>query len=1046
MLSILLLGPPKILRNGAPVELPRRRARALVYYLATQPGAVGREQIIALLWPDHERQAAQQLLRTTLHTARKALGPALLSGEDQLAISSDAHVDVRALAAAQVSSDPLSLAAALDSYRGDLLAGFCLGDSVPFEEWLAAERERVQSLAVRGMTRLSRIYEAHHDYPAALAALTRALAFDPLQEDLQRAAMRLHYLAGDRVGAIRRYEVLRDLLDTEMGVPPMAETQALYDAVIKDEVRRMQDAGDPPAPTAISAARTRLSASVAPHAPSCIAHPLALPFTGRSTELTRIQLAADSGWLALIEGEPGIGKTRLAEEFLARRGGLALVGEARELEQSMPYQPVVAALRGLVARPDWPALRDRLAIDPLWLREAARLLPELISAPDGLPPADESRLWEALARLLAALARVTPLALLIDDLQWADATTLGLLGYLLRRVVGAPMAILATVRPPDPRSPLGGLIGALLREGRVERLSLSRLGHADTLALAQSLSPRYAQPLAIWLDRSAEGNPYIISELVGHARSSGLLIADGTLNLSALPASPVLPQTVYSLIQSRLIRLSEGARRVLDAAVAVGREFEFDVAARAAALSEEAALDALDELRAARMVRPLDDGRFTFDHSLTMEVAYREMGKPRHQLLHRRVGEVLESLYRDRLDSQAGLIASHFAEGGAPERAATYAVRAGRRAALVAAWAQAAAFYEQALAGTPASGRPALLLALGEALHNAGEIARAAERLREALDSSRTQADAHAARLALARTILAQGRYAEMIDLVRPLHGSPLPGEAVAALFLWGTALSLEGADLGGAAERLRAAEALIAQPPAAADRRALAQVRFELGSVMAQQGDLIQAIAYYREAIAVADSDAAAATSADPWRILARNNLAYHLHLLGDLDAADRHIADAMAMAEDRGAIALQPYLFSTAGEIALARGDLGAAERLFGTGMAIAERLHIPERIAGLGANLGLVALRREQQSLAIHRLSTALARADALGTRHLAAQIRVWLAPLLPPAEARAALAEARTIAESGGRTRILAQIERLEQRPPGAEAPGEVDDGR
>jgi tetratricopeptide (TPR) repeat protein len=539
----------------------------------------------------------------------------------------------------------------------------------------------------------------------------------------------------------------------------------------------------------------------------------------------------------------------------------------------------------------------------------------------------------------------------------------------------------------------------------------------------------YAQPLAIWLDRSAEGNPYIISELVGHAKGSGLLIADGTLNLSALPVDPVVPQTVYSLIQGRLIRLSEEARRVLDAAVAISREFEFDVAARAAALSEGAALDALDELRAARLVRPLDDGRFAFDHSLTMEVAYREVGEPRHRLLHRRVGEALETLHRDRLDIEAGLIASHFAEGGAPERAAAYAVRAGRRAALVAAWAEAAAFYEQALVGTPDADRPALLLALGEALHNAGEIARAAERLREALDTSRSPADAHAARLALARTILSQGRYAEMIDLVRPLHGSDVPGEAVAALFLWGTALSLEGADLAGAAERLRAAEALIAKQPPGGDNSSLAQVRFELGSVMAQQGDLVRAIAYYHEAMAVADGDAG--TSAEPWRVLARNNLAYHLHLLGDLDSAERHIAEAMALAEDRGAISLQPYLFSTAGEIALARGNLGEAERLFTVGMALAERLHIPERVAGLGANLGLVALRREEESLAIHRLSTALARADALGTRHLAAQIRVWLAPLLPRTEACAALAEARAIAESGGRTRILAQIERLER---------------
>lgn len=995
MLSILLLGPPKIVRDGAPVALPRRRARALVYYLAAQPGAVSREQVMALLWPDHDRPAAQQLLRATLHGARRALGPALGGADDQLFLDDAVAVDLRALAAAQATGDIASLEDAAARYRGELLSGFALDDSEPFEEWLAIERERARLLAVRSLTRLSGLYEARGDYTPALAALSRALAFDPLQEDLQRAAMRLHYLAGDRVGAIRRYEELRDLLDAEMGVPPMAETQAMYDAVISDKVTgwpgdRVTERGEasPRRPITVSSPRPVTSSQD-------------LPFTGRSAELARLHEAAEAGRLALIEGEPGIGKTRLAGEFLARRGAIALVGEAHELEQSLPYQPIVAALRGLIARPQWPELRGRLDLDPLWLGEAARLLPELSAAPAGLPPADEARLWEALARLLAALARVAPLGLLIDDLQWADASTLGLLGYLLRRAAGPPLALLATCRPADPRSPIGALLTALLREGRLERIALSRLAPTDTLAIARGLTPLYARPLADWLDHNAEGNPYMISELVGHARGSGLLLEGGTLNLSALSADPVVPQTIYSLIQGRLLRLSDGARRVLDAAVAVGREFEFDVAARAAALSEQAALDALDELRAARLVRPLDDGRFGFDHSLTMEVAYREVGDPRHRLLHRRVGEALEALHRGLLDEQAGRIASHFAEGGAPKRAAAYAMRAGRRAALVAAWAEAAAFYAQALAGTPDAGRPAVLLALGEALYNAGEIARAAERLREALETARASADAHAARLALARTILAQGRYAEMIDLVRALVDSPEPREAISALFLWGTALSLEGADLTGAAERLRAAEALIAEQPTV-DPAALAQVRFELGSVLAQQGDLARAVAYYHEAMTVAEGAAAAGrgASAEPWRILARNNLAYHLHLLGDLDGAGRYIAEALALADERGAIAIQPYLFSTAGEIALARGDIDQAERRFTAGLELAERLHIPERIAGLGANLGLVAMRREEEALAIHRLSTALARADSLGIRHLAAQIRVWLAPPAAP----------------------------------------------
>lgn len=1030
MLSILLLGPPQLLRDGAPVALPRRRARALVYYLAAQAAPVRREQLLALLWQDNERSAAQQQLRSTLHSVRRALGPALV-GDDPLFIAPDVDVDQRALAAPQVGE--AELAAALARYRDDFLAGFELPDAELFAEWLAAERERTRLLATRGLARLARMREQRADYAGALDALRRALGFDPLQEDVQRDAIRLHYLAGDRVGAIRRYEQLRELLDAELGVPPMRETQALYDAVVTDslpheKVTRWQS-------DKVTDAR-EAALTLSPGQLVTLSSDM-LPFTGRDAELARLEVATAAGRLALIEGEAGIGKTRLAEEFVARHGGLVLLGAARELEQSIPYQPLVAALRALVARPDWPALRERLGLEPLWLAEAARLLPELARAEQAAapPPArpDEARLWEGVARLMLALARLAPVALVLDDLHWADASTLGLLGYLLRRIEGVPLRILATARPAAPSTPLGALVTALTREGRLERMALRRLTPGETEALARSLSPAAASELAAWLQRSAEGNPYIIDELVRLARAEGILTPEGAVDARALLATPVVPQTVYSLIEARLARLSDAARRVLDAAVAAGREFEFELVARAAGLSESAALDALDELRAARLLEQLPDGRLRFDHTLTMEVAYREVGEPRHRALHRRLAEALEALHRDRLDDVAGLIASHFAEGGAPERAASFAMRAGRRAASVAAWAEAVAFYEQGLAGATPEQRPAALLALGNALFLGGEAARATERYREALRLADGPAEARTTRLNLARALIPQGRFAEVIDLVRGLEPSTTD-ERWTALFIWGTALSIEGADLAEASLRLREAERIIVEQ-AAPDQTALAQVRFELGSVAAQQGDLPRAVAYYHEALSVADCAGQSATeleSALTWRILARNNLAYHLLLLGDLPSATRYAAEGARLAEQWGAIGLQPYLQSTSGEIALALDDLDGAEAQFSTGLALAERLALPERVAGLTANLGLVALRRGQTSVAVQRLSTALSLADALGTRHLAAQVRLWLAPLLPPAAARAALAEARAIAESGSRRRLLAELAQVEAR--------------
>ena len=1026
MLSIQLLGPPQLLLNDRALSISRRKSRALLFYLAAQPGPVLRDQLLALLWPDQDRASAQQVLRTSLYGLRKELGPAIEAADDTLALAPATVVDARRFerAIAAPNGAPEPLAAALALYRGDFLAGFSLPDCEEFESWAEGLRERYRQLAQRGYAALAQRHEAHHDYAAALDALERALALSPLQEDLQRAAMRAEYYAGNRAAAIRRYEQLRRLLDDELGVPPMDETRALYDAIITDALPMENERRNTKDEEIAQAQR--------PHPLSLVYRPSSdvLPFTGRDAELAQLGGLAASRRLGLIEGEPGIGKTRLASAFIERHGGVALIGGARELEQALPYQPVIEALRGLTRQPGAAQMIGELGLPGIWLRELTRLLPELHAEDDPgvfdtiVPGGNESRLWEALNQLLLALARRQPVTLLLDDLHWADASTLALLGYLVRQPTGAPLVFLATARAVSPRSPLAALVTALTREDRLLRVPLRRLAPDDTLALARQLSPTYAYPLAEWLNRNADGNPYILSELVRYAREHQVVLPNGAVNLSALSDAPVVPRSVYSLIESRLASLSDAARRVLDVAVAIGREFELDVVARAAGLAESAALDALDELRASRLVAPGEGLGYRFDHPLTMEVAYREVGEARHRAIHREVAEALALLHADAPADYAGLIASHFAEGKAAERAARYALIAGQRAADLSAWAEAIGFYQQALVGADAAGRMRISLALGTAYIFAGAPAQATEALRQAVDLAEALGDAASAseaRLQLAQALISQARYADAITMAQAVLARGSPSQAVSAELVWGTALSIEGVDLAGAGQHLQNALGACA---AQSDPSHLAHITFELGSLAAQQGDLPQAIEYYRRALAIAEEQ----PTIIPHRLLALNNLAYHLMLQGDPSAGE-YAATGLSLAREYGLLGFQAYLHSTLGEIALAHGDLGAAERWFDDGLALAERLNIRERIAGITANLGLLAIRRGQQPLAIHRLSTALAQADALGTQHLAALIRIWLAPLLPPAEAHTALAEARAIAESGGRKRLLGEIDRI-----------------
>lgn len=1037
MLSLLMLGSPQILRDQQPVARLRRKSRALLYYVATQDRSVTRDHLLALFWPDLERAAGQQNLRTTLSNLRRRIGTTLLTEDDRVTVTADASIDTRLFEARLARRAPgeapnvETLSSALALYRGDFLADFHLPNSPEFNDWIAIRREHFQHLAIHGLTFLSQIYEENRDYPAALETLLRAVAFDPLQEDLQRACIRLHYLAGDRPAAIHRYDVLRKLLDEELGIPPMAQTRALYDAIINDSlpievvppvVMRGKPSPDRPG-----------TASTAP-----------LPFTGRALELKSLEQAARSRKLIVVEGEPGIGKTRLIEEFIRRRqqtheekSSLILRGIAHEMEQGLPYQPIIGAVRGLLSTRDWPALRAGMDLAPAWLAEATRLVPELAghlpATPSTGPITDESRLWESLSQLLLKLAAQRQVIVFLDDLQWADPSTLALLGYLARRATSNAVLLMGTLRPVAMRSKLAQLLQALTHEERLFRLPLYSLSAPDMIALAEHFSPTNSYALYEWFMRNSEGNPYFLTSLVRYAFNKSLLSSQGRLDVDALATTVVVPQTVHNLIQSRLAHLSEEAQRVLEIAAVVGREFDFQIVERSALLSEASILDALDELRAAVFIYPRDGDLYAFDHSLTREVVYRQMGEPRYRALHRHVAETLERIHHRHLDEAAGLLAFHFSRGNAPQRAASYALRAGQRAVRIAAWAEAIDFFEQVLsAGDDDAQRCAAYTGLGNALLSRGEPVQASEaffaalRLAQALEDLPTLETVH---LRLNLSLLPQMRYAEALELAQAFRTNCDPELVITAEFMLGTALSLEGSSPSQAESHLREAARLLderADQPSLISR---AMVKYQLAGAVGQQGDHQQAIELYREALALADENKDALELQR--HILAYNDLAYYLYRNGDTRAAAETVRAGLVLAQEKGSLTHQPYLFSTSGEIALAENKLDDAEKFFNEGLALAKRLSLEERVVGLTANLGLLARQRGDTDLAIQHLRSALHLADQYGRGHLSARIRLWLAPLVPAGEARSYLRQARSIAEQNGYRDLVESATELQQ---------------
>jgi tetratricopeptide (TPR) repeat protein len=449
--------------------------------------------------------------------------------------------------------------------------------------------------------------------------------------------------------------------------------------------------------------------------------------------------------------------------------------------------------------------------------------------------------------------------------------------------------------------------------------------------------------------------------------------------------------------------------------------------------SESDTLDAIEKLQAAHLINPLPEDKFAFDHSLTMEVSLNDMNETRRRSIHRHVAETLESIYQSDLDPVSGLIAHHFLNGNLPDRAKTYAFRAGQFAANLAAWGEGIAFFRQALSlETDDTERARIFVARGAAHFHKGDFALASKDYQSAIKLA--QAGRHwplleDAHLGLNLTLIPQARFIEAVEAAKELRESGPPELAICAEFVWGASLEVESAHPVEAERHLRESERLFLEGQGTFETKVtLAQIKYSLAGVFGQQGRIQEAIEQFRE---VLDMLERGDSTLDTLRnIMLYNNLAYHLYLLEDSSAMD-YVKKGIRLAQERGSLSHLPYLYSTSGEIALAAGDLDAAEKYFRDGLAPAEQIPIPERIAGMTANLGLVAKRRGDIDLAREQLQAALELVEPLRNYHLEVRIRIWLAPLLSLEDARTCLNSARTLAEQGELQGLLEEIEKLEK---------------
>ena len=714
MLRISVLGSLTLSLDEQPLSPPvGRPARALLGWLALHPGVHSRATVAARLWPDVLDESARGSLRVALVDLRRALGPtvdrALLATREHIGLIESNELEVDAQRFTRLLDQELT-EDALAVWRGELLDGLEAGD------WVVALRDEYRDLRSRAFAAIADAAEARGDFERALRWTRERVTLEPLSEEANRELMRRLTDLGDRAAALVVYEKLSERLRSELRIAPSTVTRRLADAV-RDTDRigvALQTRGP----------RDQHSGAM------LAAESAGTSFVGRDRELARLVAWAREGKpLITVTGEPGAGKTRLMSEVARTEGVAVLFGRCQE-DPLVAYEPFVQALREYVDRV------GAASVAPLAGVELARLLPELrVSEP--MRPADEIaaaarlRLFEGVRSVLESAAAERGLLLVLDDLHWADRSTLLLLSHIARVATRAPVSVIGAYRPSElgGEHPLPKVLARLEREHLVKRVELGGLDRTATGSIVTELLEMPPDDsLVEHVHSQTGGNPFFIEELTRHRRETGALTEhDGRLALSATATRPVVPAGVRSVVRDRVERLGEHATAALELAAVAGPDFTLKLLERASEAGSARLLDGLEAADAARLIHPLSrPGQWTFTHALVRAALYEQLPDLRCARLHSRIA--------DALDAGGGAEPAELARHAFAARGidgSQRAVRTSRAAAeetlAALAYEDAAAHYQRAIQALeetqthPDSDHCELLLALGSAQARAAD-------------------------------------------------------------------------------------------------------------------------------------------------------------------------------------------------------------------------------------------------------------------------------------------------------------------------------------
>jgi DNA-binding SARP family transcriptional activator len=665
MFHICLLGEQVISDATAALRTRSSRSVTLVAYLVVHAGVPQtRQRIAALFWPDSADEQALTNLRRELHHLRGVLGdePSLVVTPRDLCWQDTptCRVDVRvfagehdaALVAAAAVDDAGVLAhaaAAAEAYRGEFLPG-------GYDDWLLDARAELEGRCVEVLDLLAGTKARTGDLAGAVVDGRRRTHLRPLDEAGYQQLIEWQGELGDRAGAVSTFHRCASVLERELGVEPDPTTRAALDRLLARVGPAVTpDLGEPPA-----AGRSGLAAA---------------PLVGRSAELGVLrrvwgEAAAGRPRLAVVRGDPGVGKSRLVAEVaeLARlQGAVVATAQCFGTSGRLALSPVADWLRS-------PAVQIGMSsLDAVWRAEVDRLVPTGRSRaePGGARAMVEAwqrhRFFEGLARALIGTGR--PTLLVLDNLQWCDQETRAFLAFFLGLGPETPVMVAATMRAEgaDDEPGLAEWIARMRATALLSDVGLRPLDGPDTERLAEEFSGRTLTVAERDLLQATTGGfpLYVVEAARGNAGPGSGPVPIGDLGV---------------VLTRRLEQVSTDARTVAGLAAAVGRNFTLDLLTEASDLDADRVVRAVDELWRARIIHEIDDG-YDFSHDLLRDTAYEQVSPPRRWLLHRRVAQGLELLHADDPDAVSAQLAEQYAHGGRAGRAVEYYGRAAAVAA-----------------------------------------------------------------------------------------------------------------------------------------------------------------------------------------------------------------------------------------------------------------------------------------------------------------------------------------------------------------------------